>query len=87
MATGFSCTMPGSGPGADLRRACRTLARLQKEIAKLDKEVQRLAGKLGNDSFTAKAPADVVAKEREKLAGQEHSLSKMREQYDSIAAL
>ena len=63
------------------------LGRLQKEIAKLDKEVQRLAGKLGNESFTAKAPAEVVAREREKLAGQEHSLGKMREQYDSIAAL
>ncbi len=63
------------------------LGRLQKEIAKLDKEVQRLAAKLSNEGFTAKAPADVVAKEREKLSGQEHSLGKMREQYNSIAAL
>ncbi|MFT5577090.1 MAG: valyl-tRNA synthetase, partial [Bermanella sp.] len=63
------------------------LRRLQKEIAKLDKEVERLAGKLGNESFIAKAPVEVVAKEREKLAGQEHSLSKMREQYDSMATL
>ncbi|MCH8499562.1 MAG: class I tRNA ligase family protein, partial [Marinobacter sp.] len=43
------------------------LARLGKEIDRLEKEVQRIEGKLGNANFTARAPADVVAKEQSKL--------------------
>jgi len=42
--------------------------RLLKEIGKLDKDVEFLAKKLENPSFVERAPADVVAKEREKLA-------------------
>ena len=41
-------------------------ARLGKELDKLRKEAQRVAGKLGNANFVAKAPTAVVAKEREK---------------------
>ncbi len=74
-------------PMADLIDKDAELARLGKEIGKLEKEVQRLAGKLGNDNFVAKAPAEVVAKEKEKLAAQEQSLQKMREQQSTIAAL
>ncbi|MCL2496415.1 MAG: valine--tRNA ligase [Clostridiales bacterium] len=43
-------------------------ARLQKEIAVCDNELMRLAGKLNNASFVAKAPPDVVEKERAKQA-------------------
>ncbi|MBB3046883.1 valyl-tRNA synthetase [Litorivivens lipolytica] len=74
-------------PMADLIDKDAELARLEKEIGKLEKEVQRLAGKLGNEGFVAKAPAEVVNKEKEKLAAQEQSLQKMREQKDRIAAL
>jgi len=42
--------------------------RLLKEIGKLDKDIEFLARKLGNPSFVERAPADVVAREREKLA-------------------
>jgi valyl-tRNA synthetase len=42
--------------------------RLLKEIGKLDKDIEFLAKKLENPSFVGRAPADVVAKEREKLA-------------------
>ncbi|PKO19528.1 valine--tRNA ligase [candidate division BRC1 bacterium HGW-BRC1-1] len=41
--------------------------RLEKEVARLAGEVTRLGAKLSNESFTAKAPAAVVEKEREKL--------------------
>jgi valyl-tRNA synthetase len=37
------------------------------EIARLRKEVARAEGKLGNESFVAKAPPDVVEAERDKL--------------------
>jgi valyl-tRNA synthetase len=42
--------------------------RLLKEIAKIDKEIDFLDGKLANPSFVERAPAEVVSKEREKLA-------------------
>ncbi len=74
-------------PMADLIDKDAELARLTKEIGRLEKEVQRLAGKLGNEKFVSKAPAEVVEKEKEKLAAQEQSLQKMREQHDTIAAL
>ena len=40
--------------------------RLRKEIDKLTKELARVAAKLANDNFLAKAPAAVIAKERDK---------------------
>ncbi len=43
-------------------------ARLQKEVANMDKEIKRLEGKLNNQGFLSKAPADVVAGEKVKLA-------------------
>jgi valyl-tRNA synthetase len=63
------------------------LARLDKEIARLSGEVQRVGGKLANEGFVAKAPADVLDKERTKLAEAEQALSKMVEQRGKIAAL
>ncbi|ACD96252.1 valine--tRNA ligase [Trichlorobacter lovleyi] len=42
--------------------------RLLKEIAKLDKEIEQFSKKLENPSFVDRAPADIVAKEKAKLA-------------------
>jgi valyl-tRNA synthetase len=61
--------------------------RLQKETERLQKECERISGKLSNESFVAKAPADVIHKEREKLSDAESALSKLREQIDAINAL
>jgi len=63
------------------------LARLDKEIQRLQGEVQRVGGKLSNQGFVAKAPAEVLDKERAKLAEAEQALSKMVEQRGKIAAL
>jgi valyl-tRNA synthetase len=41
--------------------------RLLKEIGKIDKEIEMFMKKLENPAFVDRAPADVVAKEREKL--------------------
>ena len=63
------------------------LARLDKEIQRLSGEVQRVGGKLANQGFVAKAPAEVLDKERAKLAEAEQALSKMVEQREKIAKL
>ncbi|CAM3849436.1 valine--tRNA ligase [Ectopseudomonas alcaliphila] len=63
------------------------LARLDKEVARLEGEVKRVGGKLANEGFVAKAPAEVLEKERAKLAEAEQALAKMVEQRGKIAAL
>jgi valyl-tRNA synthetase len=63
------------------------LARLSKEIGKLEGEIKRLSGKLGNESFVAKAPADVVANERQKLSDNETALNNLKVQYEKIQQL
>ena len=63
------------------------ISRLNKEIEKLSKDLSRITGKLGNAKFIDKAPLDVVAKEREKLAAQQLSLDKLSEQLTHIKSL
>ncbi len=63
------------------------LARLDKEIDKLTKEVGRLGGKLSNEKFVSGAPLDVVEKERAKLAEAEAALASLKEQREKIARL
>ncbi|MBD3657467.1 class I tRNA ligase family protein, partial [Marinobacter sp.] len=63
------------------------LKRLDKELDRLQKEIGRLEGKLGNEKFTAKAPADVVEKEQEKLRDAQGSLKRLSEQRSEIEAM
>ena len=63
------------------------LKRLDKELERLQKEVGRLEGKLGNEKFTAKAPADVVEKEKEKLRDAQGSMNRLTEQRTAIEAM
>lgn len=62
-------------------------ARILKEEEQLHKEIDRLAKKLGNENFVAKAPAEVVAKEREKLSGYEEKLATLQERRKFLATL
>ncbi|MCH7810802.1 MAG: class I tRNA ligase family protein, partial [Chloroflexi bacterium] len=43
-------------------------AKLSKQLTEAEGEIKRLEGKLANEQFRSKAPADVVAKEQERLA-------------------
>jgi len=59
--------------------------RLGKEVARLEGEIGKARGKLGNASFVERAPAKIVAQERERLAGFEATLGKLREQLDKLS--
>jgi valyl-tRNA synthetase len=54
--------------------------RLSKEIARIEGEIAKCNGKLGNESFVARAPAAVVEQEKERLANFSATIVKMREQ-------
>ncbi|MES2919869.1 MAG: valine--tRNA ligase [Pseudomonadota bacterium] len=63
------------------------VARLGKEIDRLQQDVARLEGKLGNESFVARAPADVVARERQKLEENQQAVLQLNEQMKRIQTL
>jgi len=62
-------------------------ARLEKAVEKRQGECQRIEGKLGNARFVAGAPAEVVDKEREKLAAAQDALGKLQAQLEALAKL
>ncbi len=55
-------------------------ARLAKEIARVEGEIRKCEGKLGNANFVANAPAEVVAQERQRIVDWNTQLAAMREQ-------
>lgn len=63
------------------------LARLAKEVAKVDVEIGKIESKLANEGFVARAPEAVIAKERERLVAFADAKTKLIEQQAVIAAL
>ncbi len=63
------------------------LARLAKQLEKTEQELARVAGKLANAGFVAKAPEAVLEKERAKQAELEQALAKLQAQHAEIAAI
>jgi valyl-tRNA synthetase len=59
--------------------------RLEKDLAAARKEVAQATAKLGNESFTAKAPAEVVAKTRDRLAGAGADIARLEARLASLA--
>lgn len=62
-------------------------ARLQKEIEKMQKELSRTEGKLGNQKFVANAPEDVVAKEKARMAEVQGALGQLNDQMQKLQQL
>ena len=99
VATGFDADVIGAEDAVQIVTDCATIllpmsdlvdtekerVRLAAEVARLENEIRRAEAKLANESFVAKAPAAVVATEREKLekykenlAGVQSALSKLK---------
>jgi valyl-tRNA synthetase len=60
-------------------------ARVAKEVTRLEGEIVKAHAKLGNESFVARAPAAVVAQERQRLADFESQLSQQRQIQEKLA--
>ena len=61
--------------------------RLDREIAKQDKEIQKFEGKLNNEKFVANAPEEVVATERERLSEAKQAREKLIEAQCRLSAV
>jgi valyl-tRNA synthetase len=60
--------------------------RLEKDLAVAHKEVAAAQGKLGNEQFRSKAPADVVAKIETRLAGAQGDVTRLSAQLAALPA-
>ena len=58
--------------------------RLAKEVTRLETEIVKANGKLGNEAFVAKAPPAVITQERQRLADFEALLTKVKEQLQRL---
>lgn len=74
-------------PMADLIDKEAELSRLNKELTKLDKDIDLAQGKLNNPKFTDKAPAEIIAKEKEKLAQAQLAKDKLLQHKTRIESL
>jgi valyl-tRNA synthetase len=60
--------------------------RLQRELAHVENGIMRSQDLLGNQGFVAKAPADIVQKERDKLASLQEQAETLRRRLEALAA-
>jgi valyl-tRNA synthetase len=74
-------------PMAGLIDAPAEVERLGKLIARSDKELAQVRGRLANQSFVANAPPPVVAADRERLAELERSVTGLRAQLERVQEL
>ena len=58
--------------------------RLSKEIARLEGEIVKANAKLGNESFVARAPAQVVEQEKKRLADFVATVEKLKPQLERL---
>jgi len=71
-------------PLEDLIDMEKEIERLEKEKANLEMELERVNKKLSNEGFIAKAPADVINSEREKLNKYSDMYEKVKERLNTL---
>jgi valyl-tRNA synthetase len=59
--------------------------RLGKEATRLEGEITKAHAKLGNEAFVAKAPPQVLAQEKKRMADFSAALAKIRDQLTRMA--
>ena len=74
-------------PMAGLIDAQAEIARLTKEVSRLEGDIKRTEGKLSNEKFVSKAPAEVVDKEKAKLADAKATLERLQTQIVKLNTL
>ena len=74
-------------PLADLIDPAAEAEKLNKQLARVNADRGRLAGKLQNRSFIGKAPPAIVQKERDKLADMNATAERLGEQLERIGKL
>ena len=62
----------------------KEIARLEKEKANLENEIQRAQAKLNNPGFVAKAPAELVEKEKEKIGVNQGMLDNLAQRIQDL---
>ncbi len=85
----MSATLPGVTiyvPMDELLDYKAEYERLLKEKKRLESEVARAEGKLNNEKFTSKAPADVIEAEKTKLVNYKDMLEKTLERIPQVEA-
>ena len=65
----------------------KELARIKKELIAAQENKQKLEAKLNNDDFLAKAPASVVAAERDKAEKLDSLITKLNESAHNLASM
>jgi valyl-tRNA synthetase len=65
-------------PLAGLVDLDQEIARLRKELAEAEREIERSQGRLANQEYIAKAPSHVVNKDRERLASQQERRDRLQ---------
>jgi valyl-tRNA synthetase len=60
--------------------------RIVKEITRVEGEIAKASTRLANASFVDRAPAQIVAQERERLAGFLATLEKLKPQLERLSA-
>ncbi len=74
-------------PMAGLIDKAAELTRLDKELTKRQKDLERITGKLSNASFVDKAPAAIVAKEQKKADNLKVAITQLQSQLEKIQSL
>ena len=71
-------------PLGDLVDLDKEIARLTKERDSVERDIQRAEGKLNNQGFIAKAPAQLVEQEKAKLEVNKDKLAKLNARIDDL---